>query len=129
MQIHKVETGNKAVVFVKFSPDGKHIATAFKDSIVAIWSAKDLSVVSEIPITGPVGGGNAPINDGMNDNAGDRRGRRGQHKRNVAAGWSACTGLDYSKDGTTIAVMCERGMFKHCNLMVHGVIVVWASTR
>ncbi|XP_045175580.2 NACHT domain- and WD repeat-containing protein 1-like isoform X2 [Mercenaria mercenaria] len=48
VQLHSKSTPNKAVVYIHFSPDNRQIATAFKNSVLSIWSADDLSHVKTV---------------------------------------------------------------------------------
>ncbi|XP_060585763.1 NACHT domain- and WD repeat-containing protein 1-like, partial [Ruditapes philippinarum] len=50
VQLCSQSTGNKAVVYIQFSPDNRHIATAFKNSVLSIWSSADLNLVKTVNI-------------------------------------------------------------------------------
>ncbi|WAR09807.1 NWD1-like protein [Mya arenaria] len=70
VQLNHVKTDKRAVSFIQFSPDNRHIATAFKYGHLSIWNARDLSHVVTRDLD-----------------------------------WFEVTGLDYSRDGSKLAVV------------------------
>ncbi|XP_052812431.1 NACHT domain- and WD repeat-containing protein 1-like [Mya arenaria] len=75
VQLNHVKTDKRAVSFIQFSPDNRHIATAFKYGHLSIWNARDLSHVVTRDLD-----------------------------------WFEVTGLDYSRDGSKLAVVLTNGL-------------------
>ena len=48
VKLRAAKTDFRAVSGIQFSPDGRHIATAFKYGHLAVWDARDLRKVASI---------------------------------------------------------------------------------